>query len=174
MSGSGVEEPAVDAGKTSQALVETLKRVVEPTVEREGYELVDLELAGDRKGPIVRLYIDTVPPSTETQSVSIDDCTHVSRCVSAILDETDPVTGEYRLEVSSPGIYRPLTKPEHFARALGARVRIKTYEKIDGRRVFIGTLREQTETCLQVEVDGQPFEVPTAQVAKANLEPVFD
>jgi ribosome maturation factor RimP len=154
--------------------VEALWALVEPVVEREGYELVDLELATDRAGAIVRLYVDTVPPSDASRGVSIEDCTHVSRRVGEVLDEADPIEGGYRLEVSSPGLFRPLTKPEHFERALGARVKVKTREKLGGRRVFVGQLRRRAGDRLQVDVDGQDFEVPIAQVAKANLEPLLD
>lgn len=147
---------------------------IEPVVETEGYELVELELVSDAGGAIVRLYVDTVPPSTEARGVSIEDCTRVSRRVSELLDETEVVPGgEYRLEVSSPGVFRPLTKPEHFERSIGARVRVKTHEKVGGRRVFVGTLHELSPDRLVVEVDGTPFEVPRATVAKANLEPVL-
>lgn len=154
--------------------IERLWSIAEPVVEREGYELIDLELANDRSGAIVRLYVDTIPPSDASRGVTIDDCTHVSRRVGAVLDEVDPIQGEYRLEVSSPGLFRPLTKPEHFERALGSRVKVKTYEKLDGRRVFIGELRARAEDRLRVSVDGRELEVPLAQVARANLEPLLD
>lgn len=154
--------------------VERLWSIVEPVVEREGYELVELELSSDRQGAIVRLYVDTIPPSDATRGVTIEDCTHVSRRVGEALDASEPVEGEYRLEVSSPGLFRPLTKPEHFERALGERVRVKTHEKLDGRRVFIGLLRRRAEDRLAVDVDGAVLEVPLAQVARANLEPLLD
>lgn len=162
------------AGPSGRALIEALHGIADPVVTREGYELVDLELASDRAGPIVRLYIDTVPPGDETRGVSIDDCSHVSRRVGEALDARDPVAGEYRLEVSSPGIFRPLTKPEHYDRAVGSRVKVRTHEKLDGRRVFIGTLRGRTEQVLELEVDGRPYEVPLSEVSRANLEPLFD
>ncbi|MEO1232110.1 MAG: ribosome maturation factor RimP [Myxococcota bacterium] len=161
---------AIQAAETRDAL----RALIEPVVTQAGYELVELEMASDRGQAIVRLYVDTVPPSDEAHGVSIEHCTHVSRRVSEKLDETDPIAGEYRLEVSSPGIFRPLTKPEHFERALGARVRVKTHGKLDGRRVFVGQLHEASPDRLAVDVDGQHFEIPTAEVARANLEPLLD
>lgn len=161
---------------TTQAaeLRNALRGLIDPVVAREGYELVELEMSSDRGEVIVRLYVDTVPPSSEAHGVSIEDCTRVSRQVSEMLDVSDPMEGEYRLEVSSPGVFRPLTKPEHFERVLGARVRVKTHEKLDGRRVFVGELLASSLDRLDVEVDGQRFEIPTMAVAKANLEPMLD
>lgn len=161
------------AAKGGQELIEELRAIVDPIVVDEGYELVDVELASDRGGTIVRLYVDTIPPSDPSRGVSIEDCTHVSRTVGPLLDEADPMPGEYRLEVSSPGLFRPLTKREHFERAVGARVRVKTHDKLDGRRVFVGNLRSQTESGLRVEVDGEEYDVPLASIAKANLDPLL-
>ena len=156
------------------ATAERVYELVEPVVAREGYEVLDVELVMERGRAILRLYIDTVPPSTPERGVSVEDCTHVSRVVGDLLDVEDVVPGEYNLEVSSPGLFRPLTKPEHFARAMGERVRVKTYDKIHERRVFVGILTQHGDGHLTVNVDGQPFEVPLDGVAKANLEPLLD
>jgi ribosome maturation factor RimP len=95
--------------------------------------------------------------------------------VSDVLDVEDVVPGEYNLEVSSPGLFRPLTKAAHFERAVGERIKVKTYEKQDGRRVFTGILEARDEDRLVVRVDdGQTFEIPLGSVAKANLEPHLD
>lgn len=150
-----------------------LRSVVGPVVEAAGYELVELEWTSDQSGAVLRLYIDTVPPGTAGRSVDLADCTRVSHRVGEVLDE-DPSLDAYRLEVSSPGLFRPLTKPEHFDRVLGERIRARTHEKLDGRRVFVGTLRSRTDGRLRIDVDGREFEVPFAMLAKANLEPLLD
>jgi ribosome maturation factor RimP len=82
--------------------------------------------------------------------------------------------GDYHLEVSSPGLFRPLTKAAHYDRAIGARVKIKTFEKKDNRRVYTGILKAHAEGQLTVEVDGAEFLIPLDDVAKANLEPLLD
>lgn len=158
----------------AQKVVESVKDLVDGVVEREGYELLDVEMVTERGRAILRLYIDTIPPGTHEQGVTIEDCTHVSRTVGDILDVEDAVPGEYNLEVSSPGLYRPLTKPQHFDRALGQRVKVKTYEKRDERRIFTGTLAKREGEAITVDVDGTPFEIPLREVAKAHLDPVLD
>jgi len=149
--------------------------LVDPVVAAEGYELVDVEWVMARGGPIVRLFIDTVPPGTPERGVTVEDCTHVSRIVSDVLDVEDVVPGGYTLEVSSPGMFRPLTKPEHFRRSLGERIKVKTYEKIEGRKTFTGRLdaREDNQVTVTVD-DGTVFRIPATAIAKANLEPQFD
>ncbi|MCK6549263.1 ribosome maturation factor RimP [Myxococcota bacterium] len=156
--------------------VERVKNAIAELIAREGFELVELELVTERGMQILRLYIDTVPPGTKEHGVTVDHCSLVSRVVGQLLDENeDLITGEYNLEVSSPGIFRPLTKLEHYERALGERVKVKTYEKLDGRKVFTGTLKgiEKETATLRLEIDGREHSVPIKSVAKANLEPVL-
>lgn len=154
---------------------ESVAGLVDKLLEREGYELLETEYVMDRGRPVLRLYIDTIPPSSPERGVTVEDCTHVSRMVSDVLDVEDVVPGNYNLEVSSPGIYRPLTKGEHFERALGERIKVKTYEKLDGRRQFTGTLQSRQEDRLVVQLDdGKTCEIPLQAVAKANLEPQLD
>lgn len=168
-----------------------LERLLEPVVSALGYELVTLELASERGGRILRLYIDTVPASFPVPEgrapgevgVNVDDCALVSRRVGAVLDErveagVDPLPGAYRLEVSSPGLFRPLAKRAHFEGARGERVRVVAREKIDGRRVFVGRLvavdGSGEDAVVVVAVAEGERAVPLTEVAKANLEPVLD
>jgi ribosome maturation factor RimP len=149
--------------------------ILEPVIAGEGYELVDAEYVMARGRPILRLFIDTVPPGTPDRGVTVEDCSHVSRLVSDLLDVEDVVPGEYTLEVSSPGLFRPLTKPEHFERATGERVKVKTYEKIEGRKTFTGRLEKRDDETVEVTIDdGTCFRIPTLVIAKANLEPQLD
>jgi ribosome maturation factor RimP len=157
----------------SRERVDRVRSRIAPVVAREGYELLEVELISERGRAILRLYIDTVPPGTKERGVTVDDCSHVSRIVSDLLDVEDIIDGQYHLEVSSPGLFRPLTKPEHFDRAIGAQVKVKTYEKIDGRRVFTGVLKGCERGILKLEIDGREYAVDLDKVAKANLEPTL-
>jgi ribosome maturation factor RimP len=159
--------------KDNKARLDRVRDLVGRVVAREGFELVDVELVSDRGRAILRLYIDTVPPGTKERGVTVDHCSHVSRVVGDLLDVEDVIDGEYSLEVSSPGLFRPLTKPEHYERALGERIKVKTFEKLDGRKVFVGVLRRHEKGLLTIDVDGSEFNVPVDRVAKANLEPVL-
>ena len=154
--------------------VERVKSLLAPVLDRESYELLEVEHHSEHGRMVLRLYIDTVPPGTKDQSVSVEDCTFVSRLVGDILDVEDVIEGNYNLEVSSPGLFRPLTKPAHFDRAVGERVRVKTYEKVEGRRVFTGTLEKREASTLTVAIDGHAYSLELENVAKANLEPELD
>lgn len=159
----------------TQARRDKIQALVEPVAAREGYELIDTEILSERGRTTIRLFIDTVPPGTEEKGVTVDDCAHISRIVGDLLEVEDAMGGsEYHLEVSSPGLFRPLTKPAHFERAIGARIKVKTFEKRDNRRVYTGTLVRHEGGQLTVEVDGAEFLIPMNDVAKANLEPLLD
>jgi ribosome maturation factor RimP len=163
----------VKAKEDARERLDRIRNAIGSVVAREGFELLDVEMVSDRGSPILRLYIDTVPPGTKERGVTVDHCSYVSRIVGDLLDVEDIVDGEYNLEVSSPGLFRPLTKPEHFERALGERVKVKTYEKIDGRKVFTGILKAHRDGALVIEIDGAEFTVALERVAKANLEPLL-
>lgn len=144
---------------------EELIRLLEPTVERLGYELVDLELKLGGRDGLVRLYID------KPDGVDLDDCETVSRQVGALLDVEDPIPGHYTLEVSSPGLDRRLTKLEHFRRFTGEDVRIKLRFPIEGRRNFRGSLKSADDESIEVEVDGKAHRLPLATIESARLVP---
>ena len=116
-------------------LIASLWKLIEPVVEPEGMELVDLEFKPEMGSWVLRLYIDA------PLGVTLDDCQLISRQVGALLDIKDPIEQSYRLEVSSPGINRVLRKEQHFSRYAGSPVRIKTRRKLEGRRNFQGILR---------------------------------
>ena len=108
--------------------------LVEPIVERAGAELVDLEVAGSHGRPVVRAYVDT------PQGITLDECARLSRLVEAELERSGAVPERYVLEVSSPGIDRPLTRREHFERYVGRTIDARLYAKRDGRKNYVGTL----------------------------------
>jgi len=142
-----------------------LANLLEPAVERLGYELVDLEVRLGGKGGLVRLYID------KPDGIDLDDCEKVSLAVSAVLDVEDPVPGNYNLEVSSPGLDRKLTKVEHFQRFEGETVKVQLRFPIEGRRRFRGTLLSSDDENIVVEVDGESFSLPLKTIDTARLVP---
>jgi ribosome maturation factor RimP len=144
-----------------------LEKLIEPAVEQLGYELSDLELMIGGRDGIVRVFID------KPDGVDLSDCEFVSRQLSAVLDVEDPLPGNYRLEVSSPGLDRKLTKPEHFQRFLGEPVRVKLRFAVDGRRNFRGALRAADEEQIEVEVDGESHSLDIAMIESARLIPSY-
>lgn len=145
-----------------------LVKILEPVVEDLGFELWHLELEGSGDNRLLRLYIDA------PEGIVLEDCERVSHEVSATLDVADPLPGAYRLEVSSPGLDRPLTKPEHFRRFLGERARVTLYAPLEGRRRFNGVLSDADDEGVRLECDGEPVTLPFASIAKARLVPEFD
>jgi ribosome maturation factor RimP len=139
-----------------------LRQILEPTVEGMGFELVMVELVG-RGNKTLRLYIDA------PGGVVLDDCESVSRQVGALLDVEDPIPGQYTLEVSSPGLDRPLVTRGHFERFVGAEVQIRTTHHHLGRRRFTGTLQSVDTSGVVVDVDGENYALPFADMESARL-----
>ncbi len=142
-----------------------LAKLLEPTVERLGYELADLEVRLGGKGGLIRVFID------KPDGIDLDDCEKVSLAVSALLDVEDPVPGNYNLEVSSPGLDRKLTKVEHFQRFAGETVKVQMRFPIEGRRRFRGTLVSSDDENIVVEVDGESHSLPLKTIDTARLVP---
>jgi ribosome maturation factor RimP len=147
----------------------TLRRVWElaaPLAESEGMEIVDIELRHEtsRGGRVLRLYLDKAGGPT------VDDLSRVSRQLSELLDSQDAVDGAYTLEVSSPGINRPLKRPEHFTRYIGKRVRIRTRDLIGGRKSFLGILYAVAGEGVTVTQEGTRYDIPFAAIEKSNYE----
>lgn len=142
-----------------------IRQLLEPTLAAMGYELVDLDARiGGRKG-LLRLYID------KPEGVGLDDCEKVSNQVSGVLDVEDPIPGEYVLEVSSPGLDRPLKRPEHFERFTGSEAKITLKAPLDGRRRFRGLLEGVEDGFVAVRVDGELYRLRIADIEKAKLVP---
>ena len=139
--------------------------MLEPSIERLGYELTDLEVRLSGSGGLLRLTIDS------PEGVDLDDCEKVSHAVSALLDVEDPVPGNYNLEVSSPGLDRKLTKSEHFQRFTGETLKVTMRFPIEGRRRFRGTLVSSDDENIVVEVDGESHSLPLSMIDTARLVP---
>ncbi|HJU62546.1 MAG TPA: ribosome maturation factor RimP [Candidatus Binatia bacterium] len=147
----------------------TLTRVWElamPVAQAEGMEIVDIEFRheGSRGGRVLRLYMD------KEGGPNVDDLSRVSRQLSEILDVRDTIDGAYTLEVSSPGINRPLRKPEHFSRFIGKRIRIRTRDLIGGRRSFLGILDEVAANSVRLTQEGKQYWIPFSMIEKSNYE----
>jgi len=140
-----------------------LGKLIEPTIERLGYELSDLEVKLGSRNGFVRVFID------RADGIGIVDCEKVSRAVSALLDIEDPLPGEYALEVSSPGLDRKLTKVSHFQRFTGETVKVKMRFPVEGRKRFRGTLLSSNEAEIVLEVDGQSHTLAIATIDTARL-----
>lgn len=145
-----------------------LRKLIEPTVTAMGYELVGVEFRRGRQG-LLRVYID------REDGITVDDCQKVSYQVSGLLDVEDPIQGHYSLEISSPGLDRPLFRPDDFVRFSGRRVRLKLAVPIEGRRKLSGLLLglEDRQLGLRME-NGEEIQVSLDNVDQAHLIPDFD
>jgi ribosome maturation factor RimP len=149
--------------------VEQVRQLLDPILESMGLSLWDLEF--HKQGPqwLLRIFIDREPGG-----VTLSDCETVSRDLSAALDVEDIIFHAYTLEVSSPGLDRTLSQPGHFVRFTGSMVRIKTYQPIDGQKVFRGRLLGLIEGMVRVELEAEKIiEIPIAGITKASLEVEF-
>lgn len=150
------------------SLKEKLLGLLEPVVESMGYELVELDARSNAKNGLVRLYID------KEGGVGLDDCETVSHQVSGVLDVEDPMPGQYSLEVSSPGLDRPLRKASHFDASVGQRVKLELdHPRADGRWRFTGTLTGFANDVLKLDVDGETVEIDRSALKRARLIPEF-
>jgi ribosome maturation factor RimP len=150
--------------KAPGGLVELVERTVTPL----GYEVVGVELSGSgARGRVLRVYID------QEAGITLDDCTAVSHQLSGVLDVEDPIRDHYILEVSSPGLDRPLFTPAHFERFAGHVVRIRLARLIDRRRKLNGVLKGLRGDAVVVEVEGEELAIPLADIESARLVPEF-
>ena len=148
--------------------LEQLQALLAPVVEALGYECWGLEFLSQGRHSLLRVYID------KADGILIEDCETVSRQVSGVLDVEDPISGEYTLEVSSPGMDRPLFTLEQFARYVGEQVKIKLRVPFERRRNFQGVLRGVAEQDVVVLVDDHEYLLPIDSIDKANIIPRFE
>jgi ribosome maturation factor RimP len=159
------------AGIAEESVVHRTRALLEPVLERDGYELVEVEWVRAGGRWTLRLYID------REGGVGIDHCQEVSRTVEPILDVEDFIEPAYDLEVSSPGVDRPLRKARDFDRFAGQRAHVKAYGPVagtapgsPGRKHWTGTLKGFRDGAVEIDVDGVLHRVPHEQIAKAHLE----
>ena len=140
-----------------------LKAMIEPVAEALGCELWGLEYISQGRHSTLRIYID------REAGIGLEECESVSRQVSAIMDVEDPIAGEYTLEVSSPGLDRPLYTLAHFARYVGEQVAVRLRVPFDGRRKFTGRLTAVENDEVVLVVDNEEYVLPIESIDKANL-----
>lgn len=141
-----------------------LQDLIEPVVENEGFELVRVMTIG-QANPTLQVMIDTLDGS----DITVDDCAKVSQKLSAVLDEKDPIESRYSLEVSSPGLDRPLTKLKHFERWQGYEVKIETADKVENRKRFKGKISAVDGDNVVIAAEDQQYTIPFLLINKAKL-----
>ena len=167
-----------------------VREVAEPVLNGLGYDLVAMELTVEHGRKILRLYIDRLesairPPlgtsslasgslvdrlGEGAEAVGIADCVAATKELSPVFDVAEPIDGRYELEISSPGINRPLARRKDFEKFAGKKVAVRTYEKVGDRRNFLGTLLGIDGEDIRIDVDGREHRVPLAEVMKAHLD----
>lgn len=147
---------------------ERLEQLLEPVIGSLGYELLLLEYSPSPKNAMLRLYIDA------PAGITVEDCERVSREVAGVMDVEDPIRSAYRLEVSSPGLDRPLVKPAHFQRFVGQQAKVQLMAPLNGRRRFIGAIVSVDADVVRIETKEGIAEIPLAEIDRARLVPDYD
>lgn len=143
-------------------VAEKVFSLIENTVKEQGVELWDIRFVKEGASWYLRVFID------KPEGVTIDDCSNVSRAIDPVIDEADPIDVSYYLEVCSPGLERELTRPEHFEKMIGEKVRIKLYKAADGTKEFAGVLKAFNGSAV-IEVGGAEREFSLKEISKASL-----
>lgn len=160
-------------------LRQRLIAIVEPVCQGAGYDLVDLRLKSEQGGWVLRVFIDLIASADDPEwwkhGVDLADCERLSRELSAVLDVDDPIPHAYHLEVSSPGIDRPLRTPGHFGRFVGAELKVSLAIPQNERKNFKGVLTGlDGDEQIVMDVDGQTFRLRIADIDTAKLVPDWD
>lgn len=153
---------------SAKKIVEQVIALVEPIVEELGFQLVDVEYVTERGRQVLRIYLD------KDGGITVDECALVSNEVGDLIDVREIITHGYVLEVSSPGLNRPLRKEKDFIWAVGKKIKLKTVEPIEGRRNFTGYLKECSGGVIVLDLEGTEVTLPLEGLEKANLVYEFD
>jgi ribosome maturation factor RimP len=145
-----------------------LTNLLKPLVEDLGYEFVGMEQRKDPGHPALVIYID------RPEGIAVEDCERVSREAAALLDVEDPISGSYSLEISSPGLDRPLFTLEQFEQFAGAVAQVSLYAPLEGRRRFKGEILGAADGTVTLALDGEEIQLEMANIAKARLVPDYD
>lgn len=145
-----------------------LNEIIQPLVEDLGYEFIGLEYNSNPKHSVLRIYID------QESGVDVEDCAMVSRETAALLDVKDPIKSQYNLEVSSPGLDRPLFTSEHYQEFIGQLAQVNLYGPLDGRRKFQGPIVGVNEDGVIINQDGTDVTLGFDNIAKARLVPDYE
>jgi Uncharacterized protein conserved in bacteria len=152
---------------SNSKIKQIVEDMVKPFIDENGFELVDVEYVKEGSNYFLRVFVD------KEGGIDIDECGRVSEYLSDRLDEKDPITEAYFLEVSSPGAERPLKKPEDVHKAVGKHIYVTTYEPIKGHKEFEGLLQSFDGELVKMRVNQSNVEIPYAKVASARLAIVF-
>lgn len=142
-----------------------LTDIIEPTVNDLGYEVVRILTIGD-SNPTLQIMIEH---KDYTKEITVDDCATVSRALSNMLDEKDPIENKYVLEISSPGLDRPLTKLEHFARYTDYMIKLETTEIVEKRKRFKGIIKNVSDNIITLEMEDTLYTIAFDNIAKAKI-----
>ncbi len=154
---------------TMSQIEHAIETLLAPVIQSLGLELWGIDYRGGTGNGLLRVYIDVAE-----RAVTLDDCERASREISALMDVHDPIDNQYTLEVSSPGLDRPLFKAEHFARFVGEVAKVEMEFPVDGRRRFQGAILAVNGDVVSLEHDGQTVDLAAASIQKAKLVPVFE
>jgi ribosome maturation factor RimP len=148
----------------SKEIIERVECLADPILRNIEMELVETEYRREARGWVLRLYID------KEGGVTLDDCTRVSQEIGRVLDIEDLISVPYTLEVSSPGLRRPLRREKDFQKYRDRMIRVKTFAPVENRRQFKGKLMGLVDQCIEIGADDEIFRIPLSNIAKANLE----
>lgn len=159
------------AALTLHPVAEKVAELLEPHIERQGYELVSVDFHKGARNSLLRLLVDK-----PERGIALSDLEKLSPMLGDLLDVYDPVEGRYTLEVASPGVNRPLRKREHFEAVRGERVKVRTHQARDGQKTFVGRLVAVSETGIELEdeVRHERQAIGFAEMKEANYEFDFD
>lgn len=150
-------------GAASNPIVAQVWRLADPLCRSEGFMLVFVEFQRESSGQILRIFLD------KPGGITLDDCANVSRQLSDLLDVGLDIDGSYRLEVSSPGVQRPLGKLDDFQRFIGEKIKIKTVQQVNGQKNFTGVLDGVHQSMIQIDVDKKAVAIAFDDIKKAHL-----
>ncbi len=155
-------------------ILKKIEELLAPSLTDMGYDIVRIQMSG-LKRKTLQIMIDRL----DEQPIAVEDCEQVSRYSSVLLDQHDPISGEYSLEVSSPGMDRPLVKPRHFQKYLGHEVTVKTHLAVGNRKTFCGILDSATDSEITVlakfnDKETEPVTLVLADIKSAKLYITFD
>jgi ribosome maturation factor RimP len=154
--------------RATEEIEKVIWKLGEPVADSTGLELVQVQFRREANGWVLRVFID------REEGITVDDCAAFSRELSDLLDVEDLIEAAYHLEVSSPGLDRPLVKPEDFTRFSGREITLRTREPVAGRRNFKGLLGGLDGDSVLIDVDGERHKLAVALVERANLVPAWD
>ena len=154
---------SLELKKEDKELTDDIWNLVEPVIAARGMEILEIEYRRESAGWVLRIFLDA------DRAISVEDCAEASRIVSDLLDVADLIQTHYNLEISSPGIDRPLRRLEHFQKHIGDIIEVRTMNPIQNRRNFKGELKDASAGGLTVECDGRGYLIPIALIERARL-----